>query len=136
MSDESMNSLEDLLDQHSYDMPQAGDIRFIHPRSRAQRRIDDPLAQIVCHRAQPGHHRGRPFFFGHIVTNRPMQHHSEMIEPEVLIIGKLPQPLIELFLGRGPIEKIGQVHQGIDEAEVAAVECSGCLQQGARPRRQ
>ncbi len=27
MSDESMNSLEDLLDQHSYDMPQAGDIR-------------------------------------------------------------------------------------------------------------
>ena len=28
MSDESMNSLEDLLDQHSYDMPQAGDIRI------------------------------------------------------------------------------------------------------------
>ncbi len=27
MSDESMNSLEDLLDQHSYDMPQVGDIR-------------------------------------------------------------------------------------------------------------
>jgi small subunit ribosomal protein S1 len=27
MSDESMNSLEDLLDQHDYDMPQAGDIR-------------------------------------------------------------------------------------------------------------
>ena len=27
MSDESMNSLQDLLDQHSYDMPQAGDIR-------------------------------------------------------------------------------------------------------------
>jgi len=27
MSDESMNSLEDLLDQHSYDMPQPGDIR-------------------------------------------------------------------------------------------------------------
>ena len=28
MSDESMNSLEDLLDQHDYDMPQAGDIRI------------------------------------------------------------------------------------------------------------
>ena len=27
MSDESMNSLQDLLDQHSYDMPQPGDIR-------------------------------------------------------------------------------------------------------------
>ncbi|HMT20030.1 MAG TPA: S1 RNA-binding domain-containing protein [Promineifilum sp.] len=27
MSDESMNSLEDLLDQHDYDMPQPGDIR-------------------------------------------------------------------------------------------------------------
>jgi small subunit ribosomal protein S1 len=27
MSDESMNSLEDLLDQHDYEMPQAGDIR-------------------------------------------------------------------------------------------------------------
>ena len=27
MTDESMNSLEDLLDQHSYDMPQPGDIR-------------------------------------------------------------------------------------------------------------
>jgi len=28
MSDESMNSLEDLLDQHDYDMPQVGDIRI------------------------------------------------------------------------------------------------------------
>ena len=28
MTDESMNSLEDLLDQHSYDMPQPGDIRI------------------------------------------------------------------------------------------------------------
>ena len=28
MSDESMNSLEDLLDQHDYDMPQPGDIRM------------------------------------------------------------------------------------------------------------
>jgi small subunit ribosomal protein S1 len=28
MSDESMNSLEDLLDQHDYEMPQAGDIRI------------------------------------------------------------------------------------------------------------
>lgn len=27
MSDESMNSLEDLLDQHDYDMPRDGDIR-------------------------------------------------------------------------------------------------------------
>lgn len=28
MSDESMNSLEDLLDQHDYDMPSEGDIRM------------------------------------------------------------------------------------------------------------
>lgn len=28
MSDESMNSLQDLLDQHDYDMPQVGDIRI------------------------------------------------------------------------------------------------------------
>ena len=27
MSDESMNSLQDLLDQHDFDMPQVGDIR-------------------------------------------------------------------------------------------------------------
>ncbi|MBP9503302.1 MAG: S1 RNA-binding domain-containing protein, partial [Candidatus Promineofilum sp.] len=27
MTEESMNSLEDLLDQHDYDMPQNGDIR-------------------------------------------------------------------------------------------------------------
>ena len=27
MTDESMNSLEDLLDQHDYDMPQPGDMR-------------------------------------------------------------------------------------------------------------
>ena len=27
MSDESMNSLEDLLDQHDYELPQPGDIR-------------------------------------------------------------------------------------------------------------